>query len=118
MKPDAKDARDAQTRFIVRQRHDGYSVVEARPRTGRTHQIRVHLLACKHPILADKLYGRGPVWPAQGSPRLQRQGLHAWGLRLPHPRGDDLVVSAPLPADMAACVSGDLAIIDWEGPAS
>ena len=58
-----------------------------------------------HPILADRLYGRGGVWPAQGEAKLQRQGLHAWGLRLPHPQGGELSVFAPIPADMAALVA-------------
>jgi 23S rRNA pseudouridine1911/1915/1917 synthase len=65
--------------------------------TGRTHQIRVHLTHCGHPMLADTLYGGTP---ALG---LTRQALHAARLSFTHPvAGEALVLTAPLPADMAA----------------
>jgi len=65
--------------------------------TGRTHQIRVHLTHGGHPMLADTLYGGTP---ALG---LTRQALHAARLSLTHPvTGEALVLTAPLPADMAA----------------
>ena len=64
--------------------------------TGRTHQIRVHMMMLGHPLLADALYGGTP---AAG---LQRQALHAFRLALRHPvTGQALDFSAPLPADMA-----------------
>ena len=65
--------------------------------TGRTHQIRVHLMHSGHPMLADVLYGGAP---ALG---LTRQALHAARLSFTHPiSGEALVLTAPLPADMAA----------------
>lgn len=65
--------------------------------TGRTHQIRVHLMHSGHPMLADTLYGGTP---ALG---LTRQALHAARLSFTHPvTGEGLVLTAPLPADMAA----------------
>jgi 23S rRNA pseudouridine1911/1915/1917 synthase len=65
--------------------------------TGRTHQIRVHLMHSGHPMLADTLYGGTP---ALG---LTRQALHAARLSFTHPvTGEALVLTAPLPADMAA----------------
>jgi 23S rRNA pseudouridine1911/1915/1917 synthase len=69
--------------------------VEARPHTGRTHQIRVHLKHLRAPILGDEVYGTK-------SPIIPRQALHAYELRLPHPRtGRILEFLAPVPADMA-----------------
>jgi len=77
--------------------------VELRLETGRTHQIRVHLLECtKTPLVADKLY-RGPALPAELEPAsslIGRQALHAYRLGFMHPRsGSALRFEAPLPAD-------------------
>ena len=106
-KNSAKNVKEAFTSFVVRQRHHGYSVIEARPKTGRTHQIRVHLADKHHPILADATYGRGKQWPLpqQGhniSPhRISRQALHAWQLALPFPESDEMkIFNAPIPADL------------------
>jgi RluA family pseudouridine synthase len=66
----------AETAFIVRVRHGPLALVEARPRTGRQHQIRAHLAGERAPILGDVRYN--------GPPR-SRLHLHAWRLRLPHP---------------------------------
>ena len=92
-----------------------YSVVEARPETGRTHQIRVHLSCMGHPIVCDPLYGKHSRsgaekgvclsafkrdWhgdPAEERPLLARLGLHALRLAI-----DDTRFEAPLPKDMAA----------------
>jgi 23S rRNA pseudouridine1911/1915/1917 synthase len=69
-------------------------VVAARPKTGRTHQIRVHLAAIGHPIAGDRLYGRPPA-------RVARQFLHAWRLAFDHPRtGERVTFEAPLPDDL------------------
>ncbi len=77
--------------------------VECRLETGRTHQIRVHLLECtKTPLLADALY-RGPRLPSELEPAaalIGRQALHAFCLGFAHPRsGQALRFEAPLPAD-------------------
>ena len=105
------DAKEAQTTFLVRHRHDACAVVEARPRTGRTHQIRVHAAHLGHPIAADAVYGRSatfPVNPVAGRPVLTRQGLHAWTLDIAHPAGGTLSVEAPVPADLAPWVPATL----------
>ncbi len=71
---------------------DGLSLVECRPRTGRTHQIRVHLKHLGHPIAGDPVYGR------RG--RFVRHLLHAWKLSFDHPRsGERLSFVAPVPGD-------------------
>jgi len=71
-----------------------YALVEARPHTGRTHQIRVHLKHLGTPILSDPLYGKP-------HPAMPRQALHAYELRIPHPlTGRFLSFTAPVPRDM------------------
>ncbi len=107
------DAKEAYTSFLVHSRGRGFAAVEARPRTGRTHQIRVHLAALGHPVLADVVYGRSRTWPVNppagsSAPVLSRQALHAWTLELPHPDGSILNVTAPIPADLHPWVAADL----------
>lgn len=102
------DAKEAYTSVVVLERRSGYSVVEARPKTGRTHQIRVHLAALGHPVLADPTYGRSATWPlspTETQPVLRRHALHAWTLDVPHPDGGRLKLQAPIPADLASWVS-------------
>lgn len=105
-----RDAKEAYTSFHVRLRYDGYAVVEARPRTGRTHQIRVHLTALRHPLLADRVYGRSDRWPlgAAAGVGLHRHALHAWALDIPHPSGGRLRMQAPIPADLAPLIHDPL----------
>lgn len=113
---DSRNAKTASTRFVVRQQADGYAVAEARPHTGRTHQIRVHAAHGGHPILADAVYGRSRQWPLSPRPEqpvLQRQALHAWRLRLQHPLDDsELDLQAPIPADLQAWVEPGLTPLD------
>ena len=90
------------------------SLARIRPRTGRLHQIRVHLASLGHPVLGDKLYyGDGRYYlkavdktlaPADyAALGAERQLLHAWKLRLRHPvLGTSLEITAPIPADFRA----------------
>ena len=88
--------RDAVTDYDVLRRLRGYSLLEARPRTGRTHQIRVHLASVGHPVAGDTTYGK----PAPG---LDRHFLHAHRLAFDHPRtGKRLELESPLPEDLQA----------------
>jgi RluA family pseudouridine synthase len=74
-------------------------LVEAKPTTGRTHQIRIHLAGLKQPILGDTLYGG----KSSEVPRLM---LHAKELRLPHPiTAREITVEAPLPKDFQTLIS-------------
>jgi 23S rRNA pseudouridine1911/1915/1917 synthase len=86
--------RPAQTRYRVREYLDGYTLLEAMPVTGRTHQIRVHMAAMGHPVVGDPVYGRR-------SDLVPRQFLHArrLGFRLPS-TGEYREFESPLPADL------------------
>lgn len=77
------------------------TLVHARPRTGRTHQIRVHLAHAGHPILGDRLYGgRGYTTEAPPQP-IGRPMLHAYQIVVPHPKtGKQVTCTAPLPSDL------------------
>lgn len=96
----------ARTSFRVLERLPGALWVEARPRTGRTHQIRVHLAEGGHPICGDAFYG-GPTHLGTGPDRVAvpRVLLHAASLEFPHPvTGAALAICSPLPHDFAACL--------------
>jgi 23S rRNA pseudouridine1911/1915/1917 synthase len=97
---DPAEGRSAHTAFAVRERLSSATLLEAAPRTGRTHQIRVHLASIGHPIIGDRAYGGvGDVSRAIG---LHRPFLHAWRLRLDHPvTGDPIEIEDPLPGDLA-----------------
>lgn len=96
---DSGSAREAQTRYRVRQHLDGYTYVEASPITGRTHQIRVHFASLRHPIVADTVYGKA-------SKLVERQFLHAWRLAFTHPStGEELSFEAPLAPDLASALA-------------
>jgi 23S rRNA pseudouridine955/2504/2580 synthase len=91
-----------------------YSSVAARLRTGRTHQIRVHLTHIGHPILGDDKYGDFELNRTLARQGVGRLMLHAARLRFRHPAsGEEVRLDAPLPADMLAFAAGHLpAIID------
>jgi 23S rRNA pseudouridine1911/1915/1917 synthase len=91
--------REASTEIEVRERLDDVTLVEARPRTGRTHQIRVHLAAVGHPVLGDRAYGGGgDVAKRLG---LARPFLHSWRVAFDHPvTGGRIEVEDPLPQEL------------------
>ena len=87
--------RPARTEYRLKERRGPLSLVELTPRTGRTHQIRVHMAALGCPLAGDWLYGE------EDRALIARPALHAWRLELEHPlTGRDLALTAPLPADM------------------
>jgi 23S rRNA pseudouridine1911/1915/1917 synthase len=96
---DALGGRAAATAFEVRERLGRATLLEAAPRTGRTHQIRVHVAAVGHPILGDRRYGGGgDDARALG---LDRPFLHSWRLAFDHPiTGERLDLEEPLPEDL------------------
>jgi 23S rRNA pseudouridine1911/1915/1917 synthase len=104
------NSRPAQSFYQVLERFDGFAYVEVTPKTGRTHQIRVHLASIGCPVLCDRLYGnrsrltRGELTHNANdeTPLLERQALHARRLSIDHPRtGKRMTFEAPLHADMA-----------------
>ena len=97
--PDAPDADPARTEYRVLARSDKHTLVEARPITGRTHQLRVHFSYVGAPIAGDTLYGTCHA----DIPTPARQALHAYSLTFPHPTtGLIMTVIAPLGEDLRA----------------
>ena len=96
---DATEGRRAETGFEVRERLPGATLLQAVPRTGRTHQIRVHLAAIGSPVLGDRAYGGG----GDDARRLGlgRPFLHAWRLSFTHPTTHETVdLEEGLPEDL------------------
>lgn len=88
-----KHGRAARTTYRVLAETGDRALLEVRPETGRTHQIRVHLKAIGAPVRYDRVYGKEDAG---------RQMLHAWRLTVPHPAGGTLTATAPMPPDMLA----------------
>ena len=106
---DHPTSRPAETFYEVVERFRGFSAVCLRPKTGRTHQLRVHLASIGCPVLCDRLYGgrarlaRGELTSDASDETLliARQALHARRLEIAHPETNDpLVIEAPLPDDI------------------
>jgi 23S rRNA pseudouridine1911/1915/1917 synthase len=110
IRKDHSTSRHAVTRYEVLERFRGAALVRVVPKTGRTHQIRVHLAAIGCPVLCDGLYSGRVVIPADffggrtgpdAPPLIERQALHAASLAFDHPvSGERIACAAPLPADM------------------
>ena len=118
--PDDPEAKPAQTYFEILERFRGFSAVRCLPKTGRTHQIRLHLAHLGCPVLCDKLYGgrseitleeidrtRRPVSKnAEAPPEttlLTRQALHARRITFEHPTTrETMTIEAPIPRDIQA----------------
>jgi len=101
--------KEAVTFYQVLETFRGFSLLRLNPKTGRTHQIRVHLSYIKHPIVGDDMYGGKLLYPwqlqdaepAPQDPVITRCALHASTLEFKHPTTNEtLKFEAPLPADM------------------
>lgn len=102
VKVDPQNGQTAHTIVTMKQRFGQYSLVDAELRTGRTHQIRVHLASSGFPIVGDDKYGTDEVRAEFARRGFGRMFLHAHSLTLPHPlTGETLELNAPLPK---ACV--------------
>jgi 23S rRNA pseudouridine1911/1915/1917 synthase len=103
-----ESGKEAITFYEVMEEFRGFSLLKMTPKTGRTHQIRVHLSYIKHPIVADDMYGGKLVYPWQledresavEQPVISRCALHAWTLEFRHPTTEKVVnFEADLPDD-------------------
>ena len=93
--------REALTYYKVLETRNNFSLIEASPKTGRTHQIRVHMAALNLPIVGDKIYGRKNEVETFG---LERLALHCYALEFRLPNNEWVTLSAPYPADFATAV--------------
>lgn len=97
--------RSALTEYRVLRRWEGFTLLEVRIRTGRTHQIRAHFSSLGHPVAGDRLYG-APARVA-GRPPLERFFLHAHRIGFAQPStGDPVTVVSPLPAELEDWLQG------------
>jgi 23S rRNA pseudouridine955/2504/2580 synthase len=114
---DPKDGKRSHTDFSVRETFGGYLLLECRPLTLRTHQIRVHLRHLRLPLVGDELYGGPPLWlstlksnyhlkPGQTEkPLIGRTALHAEQLTVRHPvTGESARIEAPWSKDLVVAV--------------
>ncbi len=118
-RPFAALSKSAVTHYRVRERLGGgetpsFTLLELQPKTGRTHQLRVHCSHMGHPIVGDRLYGGGPLYRSQleghpdqaVGPIITRQALHAWRITFHHPAtGETMTLEAPLPADFVEALA-------------
>ena len=102
---ESERSKQAVTTFTVLERlmagrfDDGYTLVECKLYTGRTHQIRVHMAYIEHPVVGDQMYGARKPKADMG---LERQFLHSYRIRLDHPvSGEEISLIDPLPEDLA-----------------
>ncbi len=94
-----QSGRHSVTHYETLEAHRGTTLLEVSLETGRTHQIRVHMAAIRHPCVGDPMYGSDPVLAARLG--LERQWLHAVRLGFTHPStGEDLAFTSPYPPDL------------------
>ncbi len=110
---DCPSAREAVTTFRVLERFapqagdDGYTLIDCKLFTGRTHQIRVHMQYTKHPLVGDPVYNASAPKDPEAQLGLTRQFLHSFQVKLLHPiTGDEMFFADNLPKDLAEVLAG------------
>ena len=94
------------TEYRVLERFAGFTFLEIRLGTGRTHQIRVHMADLGHPVAGDRLYGKASGGRVSGAAAATRMFLHAWRIGFLSPAvlgstaGERVTVEAPLPGEL------------------
>lgn len=108
---DPQVLKEAVTRYEVAERYAGYTLVRLHPKTGRTHQLRVHMSNIGHPMLGDTLYGghllseQALTGAGSADPLIRHQSLHAWRIQFVHPIKEvPMTLEAPLPATLRAII--------------
>jgi RluA family pseudouridine synthase len=117
MRVDEKTGKQSRTSVELLEKFRGHSLLQCRPATGRTHQIRVHLRQVGLPLVGDTLYGGGPLLLSQlkqdyrlkpnktERPLMDRVALHAAELKFKHPvTGAEVNITAPWPKDLTVAV--------------
>ncbi len=100
MSSNISQGREAETKYEVIKQNNKASLVRLFPKTGRTHQIRVHLASLGYPILGDSLYGGNP---GKELPSIPRQALHAYQIEFEHPQNNNVLqFQSPLPPDLGS----------------
>jgi 23S rRNA pseudouridine1911/1915/1917 synthase len=99
--PESKGKRRAITSYKVLKKFGNYDLVEAKPKTGRKHQIRVHFAHINHPIAGDKIYSFKNQLCPEG---LQRQFLHASYIKIKLPSGKIKELNSELPEDLKSAL--------------
>jgi 23S rRNA pseudouridine1911/1915/1917 synthase len=111
MSTNSRKGRIAETTWQIKERYERASLIEVNLKTGRTHQIRVHCAAIKHPVMGDKVYGprktgRNAPYSKNQFESVPRQMLHAWRIVLTHPVSEEKVsFEAPIPSDIQAVMT-------------
>ena len=111
MSTNSRKSRVAETTWQIRERFELASLIEVNLKTGRTHQIRVHCAAIKHPVMGDKVYGprktgKNATYVKNLFGSVPRQMLHAWRIVLTHPVTEAMVsFEAAIPSDMQVVIT-------------
>ena len=95
-----KKTKVALTLYEVAKRYQGYTLLKVEPKTGRTHQIRIHLASIGFPVAGDKIYGFKEAYEGV----FKRQMLHAQVISFLTPQGEFLEIEAPMPQDFASAL--------------
>lgn len=93
------ELRDAETWYTLLVYRAGFSFLEVEPKTGRTHQIRVHFKAVNHPVVCDGLYAPEKILEKPDALGFKRNALHAYSIEFTNCAGKKVMVKAPVPSD-------------------